>query len=119
MLLYGVMPFEAAEQNLIYDKIKMVNFTFPADSSVSDLAKDLIKNLLVKRPESRLKPEQILQHKFFRGYIPEKIPSEFLKTAPSKQYLYNCEHHSNHYMFDPMQTEQIDFVKFEQDKIGS
>lgn len=83
----------------------MVNYAFPADTSVSDYARDLIRALLIKRPDVRIKPEHILEHKFFKGYIPEKLPREFLKKAPSQQYIFNCENYSNHYMFNPQEVD--------------
>jgi hypothetical protein len=49
----------------------MCNYVFPKDVVVSELAKNLMTNLLVKGPGDRYRPEQILSHKFFNGYIPE------------------------------------------------
>lgn len=49
---------------MLFEKIKNVDFNFdaPAFKKVSDEAKDMICKLLVKDPEGRLSPDEIMQH---------------------------------------------------------
>eukprot|EP00850_Spirogloea_muscicola_P009697 SM000055S18231 [mRNA] locus=s55:164398:165828:- [translate_table: standard] len=60
--LFGVPPFEAAGHSETYRRIVKVDLTFPAAPPVSDAAKDLISQLLVKDPRQRLSLAGVLEH---------------------------------------------------------
>ena len=45
------------------------DFDQPEWEIVSDLAKDLLKKLIVKNPAERLDSEQLLQHPWFTGVV--------------------------------------------------
>ncbi len=64
--LYGHPPFEAADQNATYARIKAVDLKFPAKPAVSDDAQDLVRRLLQKDPKKRLSWEQVSQHRFIQ-----------------------------------------------------
>ena len=69
-------------------KLKKVEYTFPEDSVISNDAKNLISQILVKEPNKRLSLEQILNHDFFKqGSIPNLLPSSTLTTTPSLNYI--------------------------------
>jgi len=55
--------------------IKNVEFDFPSPywDDVSDMAKDLIKSLLVKDPKKRLDAEQLLEHPWVRGISTPRV----------------------------------------------
>ena len=72
-MLFGYSPFRSMEhnnrQNKILHNVKMGKYSFPETIRVSEEAKDLIRRLLVKQPESRLGfrgAAEIQQHPFFR-----------------------------------------------------
>ena len=64
ILLSGVPPFFGNTEARIFEKIRNATFDFkrPEWSSVSESAKDLIRNLLVVNPEVRFNMEQTLAH---------------------------------------------------------
>jgi aurora kinase, other len=59
--LIGRPPFEAEGSFETYERISGVEFVIPP-GSMSDLAADLIRRLLVKDPSARLSLSQVLQH---------------------------------------------------------
>ena len=60
--LFGTPPFEAAGHSETYKRILRVDLRFPAHPHVSDGAKDLIRQLLVKSPKERMSLENIFSH---------------------------------------------------------
>jgi polo-like kinase 1 len=91
MLLVGKPPFESADQQTTFSKIRIIDFTFPHDIKLSDEAKAFVRALLISNPTERMTHEQILRSKFLMGpeSLPEKLPVEFIRTAPTKEYIYN------------------------------
>ena len=87
-LIIGKPPFSENDVKSTYEKIKKVEYTFPEDSVISNDAKNLISQILVKEPNKRLSLEQILNHDFFKqGSIPNLLPSSTLTTTPSLNYI--------------------------------
>ena len=66
-LLTGQLPFydENKDRFIIQQKIIEGNFKFPSNPTISEVAKDLIKQILVKDPKKRPSLTQILYHDFF------------------------------------------------------
>jgi calcium-dependent protein kinase len=64
ILLSGFPPFYGRTENLIFQKIRSGTYDFNRQewSSVSESAKNLIRNLLVVNPENRYSMEQALAH---------------------------------------------------------
>ncbi|KAD0410214.1 hypothetical protein E3N88_44328 [Mikania micrantha] len=60
--LYGVPPFEADSQADTFRRIMKIDLAFPSTPQVSDEAKVLITQLLVKDSSKRLPLEKILKH---------------------------------------------------------
>ncbi|XP_071687972.1 serine/threonine-protein kinase Aurora-3-like [Rutidosis leptorrhynchoides] len=60
--LYGAPPFEADSQADTFRRIMNVDLTFPSTPHVSEEAKDLITQLVVKDSTRRLSLENILKH---------------------------------------------------------
>lgn len=85
-LLYGKTPFKGAGNEETLANVVMQNLRFPDSPLVSLQARDLIRRLLVKEPESRLGTEtgaaEIKRHPFFDGLnwalircaIPPEVP---------------------------------------------
>ena len=84
-LLTGQYPFYDKEGDVNIDKkIINVDYIFPEEPYISDVAKDLIKQILVKKPEKRPALNQILYHDFFHMNIfPEYLNIKFLKEEPT------------------------------------
>ena len=74
ILLSGEPPFNAANDNLIYSKIKRIDYTFPdlKWKHISKEAKDLLSKMIVKE-DDRLSASQVLQHPWFNLLKDEKI----------------------------------------------
>lgn len=69
ILLSGYPPFYDESPPKIFKKITEAKYDFddPVWEEVSDLAKDLIKKLLVKNPEERLSAAKCLEHAWVAG----------------------------------------------------
>ncbi|KAK9345798.1 kinase-like domain-containing protein [Lipomyces starkeyi] len=81
-MLIGKPPFQSKEVNLIYKKIKAIEYEFPDDIKISPEAKDLIQSLLNKDPNARPSLDQIADHSFFHGEMPSHLPSTCLEGVP-------------------------------------
>uniref|UniRef100_A0A8B9ZKV7 Serine/threonine-protein kinase PLK n=1 Tax=Anas platyrhynchos TaxID=8839 RepID=A0A8B9ZKV7_ANAPL len=68
-LLCGNPPFETSDLKETYRCIKQVEYTLPAFLSL-------------RNPQDRLTLEEILDHEFFKGYTPEKLPPSSCVMAP-------------------------------------
>ena len=88
-LIIGRYPFESKDEEEIFKKIKNIDYLFPDDSIISEDAKDLIKEILVKDPLKRPSLDGILSHYFFKQSI--KIPfflsNSFLDNSPSLSFI--------------------------------
>ena len=73
ILLGGYSPFEESDQNILFEKIRVADYTFHDEfwDPVSEDAKDLIRSLLTVNPRDRLTAEQALQHKWMT--VDEKV----------------------------------------------
>ncbi|KFK37341.1 hypothetical protein AALP_AA4G243900 [Arabis alpina] len=60
--LYGNPPFEAENQKDTFKRIVKIDLSFPPTPNVSEEAKNLISQLLVKDPSKRLSIQKILEH---------------------------------------------------------
>ena len=77
-LLTGKYPFYDDNQIGIYNKILNADFIFPEKPYISDVAKDLIKQILVKNPKKRPGLNQILYHDFFhKNKFPKYLDFKF------------------------------------------
>lgn len=81
-LLVGKPPFQAKDVNVIYERIKGIDFLFPADKPISDSAKVLITDLLSFDPARRPSIKQILEYAWFKGSFPSKTHEEALTETP-------------------------------------
>jgi len=64
-MLVGKYPFFSENCNEFLDLIQKTQYVVP--SSISEEAKDLLKNILQVDPEKRIKSEQILEHVWCKG----------------------------------------------------
>uniref|UniRef100_A0A8U7ML86 Serine/threonine-protein kinase PLK n=1 Tax=Corvus moneduloides TaxID=1196302 RepID=A0A8U7ML86_CORMO len=79
-LLCGNPPFETSDLKETYRCIKQVEYTLPVFLSLP--AKHLIAGILRRNPQDRFTLEEILDHEFFKGYTPEKLPPSSCVMAP-------------------------------------
>lgn len=79
-LLVGKPPFETQSLKETYSRIKKNEYRIP--SHVSSAASALIKRMLSSEPSQRPSAKQSLENEFFRGYIPQKLPTTCLTMAP-------------------------------------
>lgn len=68
--LCGDLPFYNPDEKKKFEAIKQCNWSFSATvwEDISDEAKDLISNLLVKDPKKRLTCAEIMDHEWFAEY---------------------------------------------------
>ena len=90
-LIIGKLPFRGSNQEETKEKIKKVDYTYKKDAIISEAAKDLISQILVKDPIKRPSLRQILMHDFFKlgRAIPKLIPISFKDKEPSIEYIRN------------------------------
>ena len=83
-LLTGLLPFYDEDKDKISKLIMEKDFTFPLEPKISNVAKDLINQILVKNPNKRPNLNQILFHDFFHiGIFPELPNIETLVKEPN------------------------------------
>jgi len=85
ILLCGYPPFYADNAPALFKKIMDVKYDFddPSWDEVSDAAKNLIRNLLVKDPKKRYTAQQCLQDPWVQG---QSIPNNKLQLQNLKDY---------------------------------
>ena len=90
-LLTGKVPFHGKDRKETENKINNDNCEFPQDIIISEIAKDLIIQILNKDPQKRPSLDQILKHQFFRmgRSIPKLLPKSFADKEPSFDYISN------------------------------
>ena len=90
-LIIGKLPFRGSNQEETKEKIKKVDYTYQKDAIISEAAKNLISQILVKDPIKRPSLRQILMHDFFKlgRAIPKLIPISFKDKEPSIEYIRN------------------------------
>ena len=87
-MLIGKPPFESPNVKQTYSKIKSNNYQFPENPQISDLAKSLIKNILVVNPTSRFTLDQILNDPFINSsIIPTSMPITTLVKPPNDSFI--------------------------------
>lgn len=82
-LLVGKPPFQAKDVNVIYERIKCIEFLFPSDKPISDSARALIQDLLGLDPAKRPHINSILDYAWFKGPFPARTPEEALTGTPA------------------------------------
>ncbi|WPK23932.1 hypothetical protein PUMCH_001182 [Australozyma saopauloensis] len=82
-LLVGKPPFQAKDVNVIYERIKCIEFLFPSDKPISESARVLITDLLSLDPTKRPSINSILDYAWFKGPFPSKTNEEALTGTPS------------------------------------
>jgi len=85
ILLCGYPPFYADNAPALFKKIMDVKYDFddPSWDEVSDLAKNLIRNLLVKDPKKRYTAQQCLADPWVQG---QSLPNNKLQLQNLKEY---------------------------------
>ena len=79
ILLFGKPPFDSDQVKRTYLKIKVNDYIFPADSDVTEEAKEFIRQILVTKPSKRLKLQEILNHPYInKESLPNSLPKVVL-----------------------------------------
>lgn len=90
-LILGKLPFKENTLNETEKKIREINYSFPENAIISNEAKDLIKQILIKNPKERLNLCQILKQEFFNfDNILTKIP---IKQKDEENIIENNDNH--------------------------
>ena len=63
----GCFPFWDKQHAKLYEKIRKVQYGWPAASPISPAAKHLVSQLLVRDPNRRLNAEQCMAHPWVSG----------------------------------------------------
>ena len=88
-MLVGKPPFETPDVKTTYQKIKANSYSFPDHVPLSDPAKNIIRQILLRDPTKRLTLDDILAHPFVNhgGSIPKLLPVSTLACPPSASYI--------------------------------
>lgn len=81
-LLVGKPPFQAKDVNVIYERIKKTEYSFPSDKPISENARALICDLLLLNPLNRPSINEILDYPWFKGAFPPKTAEDSLTMTP-------------------------------------
>lgn len=81
-LLVGKPPFQSKDVQVIYERVKKSDFSFPIDKQISNEAKVLIKDLLHVNPLQRPTINEILNYEWFKGPFPDKTHEVTLTQLP-------------------------------------
>lgn len=81
-LLVGKPPFQAKDVNVIYERIKKTEYSFPPDKRISDEARMLIQDLLSLNPLNRPTINEILDYDWFKGPFPSRTLEVALTATP-------------------------------------
>ncbi len=75
VLLSGCFPFHSDNEEQLKRQIASVDYSFPEEQwgEISDLARDLVKRLLVMDPNRRLTAAQALQHPWLQDAVANKF----------------------------------------------
>ncbi len=93
-MLCGYLPFEAQNNDLLFQKIMKCNLDYPA--FISNSTKSLLKKILVNDPNKRIKIEEIKKHPFYiQGKNIFKILHPNLFKDNSKQIIKNNNSNNN------------------------
>ena len=98
-MLFGFLPFDDKDNNILFRKILECNLEFPNDIEVSNEAKDLIKRILRPNPNERIKLDEILNHPFLmygnKQYRKMIKPLRFNKSRLIIEYMVHVLNFSN------------------------
>jgi serine/threonine protein kinase len=64
-----------------------------------------IDSLIVLDPSKRLTLDQIMLHPFMQQRVPDKLPVEFLTTAPTEQYVWNLQNNLDFKADKPIESQ--------------
>ncbi|XP_071885446.1 inactive serine/threonine-protein kinase PLK5-like isoform X6 [Anas platyrhynchos] len=80
-VLTGSPPFEAAERQELYGRIRTARYPLPP--SLSPRARALLGRLLLPDPTARAGLGEVLEHGFFtQGFTPDSLPPHACRTVP-------------------------------------
>ena len=83
-LIIGKPPFETQDVKTTYRRIRMNSYNFPDHVPISDMARDLIKKILVIDPKQRLTLDEVASHPWLNSNkIPTSLPKAFLAVPPT------------------------------------
>jgi cell cycle serine/threonine-protein kinase CDC5/MSD2 len=95
-LLIGKPPFQAKDVQVIYERIKKTEYSFPSDKPISDEAKVLIKDLLSLNPLNRPTVNEILNYDWFKGPFPDKTHElSLVQTPPNLENISKAQSQIN------------------------
>ena len=98
-MMCGYLPFEDPDNDILFKKILAGRLHYP--SHLSPLAKDIMKRILVKDPEKRIKIEEIKEHEFYligKSLFEKKFNIEEEKAK-------EVDATTNDFMYHPYVTE--------------
>jgi tRNA A-37 threonylcarbamoyl transferase component Bud32 len=125
-MLYGIPPFYSKNTEKMFELITKAKLKFPQKIEVSDDAKDLIKNLLVKNQDLRLGCEggfeEIKKHSFFKGFDfkaleEKKLEAPFIPTLRGSIDVTNFDRQytSEEIVTSEISPKTLEFIKKNQD----
>jgi polo-like kinase 1 len=86
-LLVGKPPFESITVKQTYERIKKNDYKFPEKIDLSQAAKKLINQILVKDPSSRPSLDEIKISDFLNVNLPIFLPASTLVLIPHKDFV--------------------------------
>eukprot|EP00826_Nyctotherus_ovalis_P048703 TRINITY_DN5763_c0_g1_i1.p1 TRINITY_DN5763_c0_g1~~TRINITY_DN5763_c0_g1_i1.p1 ORF type:complete len:658 (+),score=162.97 TRINITY_DN5763_c0_g1_i1:176-2149(+) len=87
-MLVGKPPFETKEVKATYKRIRVNDYTIPAEAKLSPEAKSLITDILVTNPSLRPSLDSIMEHSFMtKNSIPPNLPKSSLNFSLTEEFI--------------------------------
>ena len=95
LMLTGRQPFQSKDKHQTYRKIKQVNYSWPPEPKVSEIARNFVDSALQRDPNLRPDAETLLKHPFITRHTsahneeqkPAEIPHAVSAPAPIHHHL--------------------------------
>ena len=126
-MLYGIPPFYSKNTEKMFELITKAEIKFPKKIHISEMAKDLISNLLIKDQELRLGAkggfETIKKHSFFKGFDfkaleEKKIKAPYIPTLRGSLDVTNFDSKftSEEIVTSEISPNTLEFIKCNQEQ---
>lgn len=94
VLLCGYPPFDGKNEPEVLAAIKKGSYTMKGKEwdCVSDSAKELVKNMLIFRPDDRYSAKQALEHKWIQQFADKEIDKEATKSLLQQMKHFTAQH---------------------------